>query len=202
MLLCILFWWCVCVTTQGNGEYEGDGYEGSERVNALFMMLQFQLSTEAFTAFSTLVLLSLSLLLYIISTWHFSFQGYFLTVFKAIWPLLWFDVFTRVWQHSEFAWKLHKSAGVLRFRRGFTLKFWVGLNYFRLMVTFWISVWLRIGSFSLNVDPTVGFRLCAGLKVRQTVSCMLKNRLKARFRLCIRLQFRYQLGVSLKIYQH
>lgn len=67
---------------------------------------------------------------------------------------------------------------------------------------FWISVWLRIGSFSLNVDPTVRFRLCVGLKVRQTVSFMLKNRLKARFRLCIRLKFRYQLGVSLRIYQH
>lgn len=97
---------------------------------------------------------------------------------------------------------MHKSAGVLRFRRGFTLTFWVRLSYFRLMVTFWISVWLRIGSFSLNVDPTVRFRLCVGLKVRQTVSFMLKNRLKARFRLCIRLKFRYQLGVSLRIYQH
>ncbi len=45
----------VCVTTQGNCEYEGDIYEASEQVNALFMMLQLQLSTEAFTAFSTLV---------------------------------------------------------------------------------------------------------------------------------------------------
>lgn len=65
------------VTIQGNGEYEGSGCEGSEQVNALFMMLQLQLSTKAFTAFSTLVLLSLLLLYMTSSQSEVSFQGYF-----------------------------------------------------------------------------------------------------------------------------
>lgn len=89
----------VCVTTQGTGEYEGDGYEGSERVNALFMMRPFQLSTEAFTAFSTLVLVSFLLLLYIMPSLPdntYFLSRLFLTVFNAIWTFLWFDVFTRV----------------------------------------------------------------------------------------------------------
>lgn len=136
---------CVCmrVTTQRNCEYVGDGYEGSERMNALFMMLQFQLSTEAFTAFSTLVLLSLLLFLYIMPSLPDN-THLFLTIFNAIWPFLWFDMFNRVRQHSEFACKLHKSALVLRFRLGTTLRFRLRV-YDRLIFRFWLSVWLRIG---------------------------------------------------------
>jgi len=40
----------VDVPIQGNGEYEGNGYEGSEQADALFMMLQLQLTTLQLSA--------------------------------------------------------------------------------------------------------------------------------------------------------
>lgn len=154
-LLCFL---CLCV---GNGEYEGDGYEGSEQVNALFMMLQLQLSTEAFTAFSTLVLLSRLLLLYVISTWSF-LLGLFLTVFNAIWPFLWFDVFTAVWQHSRGAWVLRVfrlgSTFRFRFRLSFTLIIGLALGLGLLYVFSLALGWgLCLLSLSISVRLRIGF---------------------------------------------